>query len=68
MTQHYDDVQGTDVYELEAQNMTQHYDDVQGTVDEGNYTDLKEGKTVAEGDYTELGQRDPETPYQELKE
>uniref|UniRef100_A0A8W8P7N7 Uncharacterized protein n=1 Tax=Magallana gigas TaxID=29159 RepID=A0A8W8P7N7_MAGGI len=68
MTQHYDDVQGTDVYELEAQNMTQHYDDVQGTVDEGNYTDLKEGKTVAEGDYTELGQREPETPYQELKE
>uniref|UniRef100_A0A8W8P3Z9 Uncharacterized protein n=1 Tax=Magallana gigas TaxID=29159 RepID=A0A8W8P3Z9_MAGGI len=68
MTQHYDDVQGTDVYELEAQNMTQHYDDVQGTVDEGNYTDLKKGKTVAEGDYTELGQRDPETPYQELKE
>nr|XP_034322748.1 carcinoembryonic antigen-related cell adhesion molecule 5 [Crassostrea gigas] len=68
MTQHYDDVQGTDVYELEAQNMTQHYDDVQGTVDEGNYTDLKEGKTFAEGDYTELGQRDPETSYQELKE
>eukprot|EP00105_Crassostrea_gigas_P006932 XP_011421012.1 PREDICTED: uncharacterized protein LOC105323640 [Crassostrea gigas] len=68
MTQHYDDVQGTVVDQLEAQNMTQHYDDVQGRVDEGNYTDLKEGRTVAEGDYTELGQCDPETPYEKLKE
>uniref|UniRef100_A0A8W8P1E0 Uncharacterized protein n=1 Tax=Magallana gigas TaxID=29159 RepID=A0A8W8P1E0_MAGGI len=68
MTQHYDDVQGTVVDQLEAQNMTQHYDDVQGMVDEGNYTDLKEGRTVAEGDYTELGQCDPETPYEKLKE
>ncbi|XP_052692710.1 uncharacterized protein LOC128170988 isoform X2 [Crassostrea angulata] len=68
MTQHYDDVQGTVVDQLEAQNMTQHYDDVQGRVDEGNYTDLKEGRTVAEGDYTELAQCDPETPYEKLKE
>ncbi|XP_065931252.1 uncharacterized protein [Magallana gigas] len=68
MTQHYDDLQGTDVDKLEAKIMTQHYDDVQGTVEEGNYTNLKGDNTAAEGDYTELGQRDPETPYEELKE
>nr|XP_034322741.1 uncharacterized protein LOC109617562 isoform X2 [Crassostrea gigas] len=68
MTQHYDDVQGTVVYQLEEQNMTQHYDDVQGRVEEGKYTDLKGDNTVAEGDYTELGQCDPETPYEKLKE
>uniref|UniRef100_A0A8W8NVU2 Ig-like domain-containing protein n=1 Tax=Magallana gigas TaxID=29159 RepID=A0A8W8NVU2_MAGGI len=66
MTHHYDDLQGTDVDQLEAQNMTQHYDDVQGRVEEGNYTDLKGDNTAAEGDYTELGQCDPETPYEEL--
>uniref|UniRef100_A0A8W8MWQ5 Uncharacterized protein n=1 Tax=Magallana gigas TaxID=29159 RepID=A0A8W8MWQ5_MAGGI len=66
MTQHYDDLQGTYVDQLEAQNMTQHYDDVQGKVEEGNYTDLKGDNTAAEGDYTELGQSDPETPYEEL--
>ncbi|XP_052692716.1 uncharacterized protein LOC128170993 isoform X1 [Crassostrea angulata] len=68
MTQHYDDLQGTDVDKLETQIMTQHYDDVQGTVEEENYTNLKGDNTAAEGDYTELGQRDPETPYEELKE
>uniref|UniRef100_A0A8W8MRY2 Ig-like domain-containing protein n=1 Tax=Magallana gigas TaxID=29159 RepID=A0A8W8MRY2_MAGGI len=57
---------GTYVDQLEAQNMTQHYDDVQGKVEEGNYTDLKGDNTAAEGDYTELGQSDPETPYEEL--
>eukprot|EP00105_Crassostrea_gigas_P016912 XP_011434486.1 PREDICTED: hemicentin-1 [Crassostrea gigas] len=66
MTHHYDDLQGTDFDQLEAQNMTQHYDDVQGRVEEGNYTDLKGDNTAAEGDYTELGQRDTETPYEEL--
>uniref|UniRef100_A0A8W8P512 Ig-like domain-containing protein n=1 Tax=Magallana gigas TaxID=29159 RepID=A0A8W8P512_MAGGI len=66
MTHHYDDLQGTDVDQLEAQNMIQHYDDVQGRVEKGNYTDLKGDNTAAEGDYTELGQSDPETPYEEL--
>lgn len=59
---------GEESTQLEIQNMTQHYDHVQGTVEEGKYTDPEGDNTVAEGDFTELIQRDPETPYEELKE
>lgn len=52
---------------LEAHNMTQHYDDVQGTVVERTYTDAKEDYAEVEGNYTELGRRDPETHYEGLK-
>lgn len=67
MTQQYDDVHDMVADQPEAQNMSQDYDDVQGTVAEGNYTNANGYNTVVEDSYTELGQRDPETPYEEFK-
>lgn len=67
MTQQYDDVHDMVADKLKAQNMSQDYDDVQGTVAEGNYTNANGGNTVIEDSYTELGRRDPETPYEEFK-
>eukprot|EP00105_Crassostrea_gigas_P018957 XP_011437252.1 PREDICTED: uncharacterized protein LOC105335170 isoform X2 [Crassostrea gigas] len=67
MTQQYDDVHDMVADKLEAQNMSQDYDDVQGTVAEGNYTNANGDNTVIEDSYTELGRRDPETPYEEFK-
>lgn len=57
---------GEESIQLESQNMTEHYDDVHGTVVEGKCTDAKKDFTAVERDYTELGRRDPETPYEEL--
>lgn len=67
MTQQYDDVHDMVADQPEAQNMSQDYDDVQGTVAEGNYTKANGYNTVVEDSYTEQGQRDPETPYEEFK-
>lgn len=67
MTQQYDDVHDTVADQLEAQNVSQDYDDVQGPVAKGNYTNANGDNTVVEESYTELGRRDPETPYEELK-
>lgn len=47
--------------------MTQLYDSVHVTVGEGKCMDAKGDFTVVEGDYTDLGRRDPETLYEELK-
>lgn len=47
--------------------MTQLYDNVHVTVGEGKCMDAKGDFTVVEGDYTDLGRRDPETLYEELK-
>lgn len=46
--------------------MTQHYDDVQDAVEDGTSTETREDYTDVEGNNTELGRRDPETPYKEL--
>lgn len=58
---------GEESIKLKAKNMTQLYDNVHVTVGEGKCMDAKGDFTVVEGDYTNLGRRDPETLYEELK-
>lgn len=67
MTQQYDDVHDMVADQLGAHNMSRDYDDVQCTVAEGNYKNANGDNTVLEESYTELGRRDLETPYEELK-
>lgn len=63
---HHDDEHGTVVAQLD--NMTQHYDYVKGTAEEEKYTNAIRKHSVLDGGYTELGLRDQETFYEELKE
>lgn len=65
---HHDDAHGTVVAQLEAHNMTHHYDYVKGTAEEEKYTNAMSKNSILEGGYTELGLRDQETFYEELKE
>lgn len=63
---HHDDEHGTVVAQLD--NMTQHYDYVKGTAEEEKYTNAIRKHLVLDEGYTELGLRDQETFYEELKE
>lgn len=63
---HHDDEHGTVVAQLD--NMTQHYDCVKGTAEEEKYTNAIRKHSVLDEGYTELGPRDQETFYEELKE